>query len=305
MKWKECPVPELYIANKLPKYHHSLITKLALGVLLIRIEMGRYEKLPFKDRICPSCKGNTIETEEHFLFHCPLYASQREQIMPNESDRNWVKIQHKLFSSGRLVHRMWEIRRGLLMKEKEAKEEKYRENWLAGQSRATQAEATKIGVEILKKQARLKEGKCTGAILRLKLNNIYNSNTDNVTSTKSSTSMLWRQMVLKEANSVNVKNGSSMLCNKMVPKEANNSNTDNVTSIESSTPMLQRQMVSKEENIANVKNVSSMLCNKMVPKEANNRNNANVTSTESSTSMMWRQMVSKEKILLMLTLLIC
>ena len=91
MKWKECPVPELYMTNKLPKYHHSLITKLALGVLPIRIETGRYEKLPLKNRICPSCKGNTIETEEHFLFHCPLYESQRMQIMPNALDRNWVK----------------------------------------------------------------------------------------------------------------------------------------------------------------------------------------------------------------------
>ena len=76
MKWKECPVPELYMTNKLPKYHCSLITKLALGVLPIRIETGRYEKLPLKDKICLSCKGNTIETEEHFLFHCPLYESQ-------------------------------------------------------------------------------------------------------------------------------------------------------------------------------------------------------------------------------------
>ena len=46
---------------------------------------------------------------------------------------------------------MWEIRRGLFMKEKEAKEEKYRENWLARQSRATQAEAVKIGAKTLKK----------------------------------------------------------------------------------------------------------------------------------------------------------
>ena len=92
MKWKECPVPELYMTNKLPKYHCCLITKLALGVLPIRIETGRYEKLPLKNRICPSCKGNTIETEEHFLFRCLLYESQRTQIMPNASDRNWVEI---------------------------------------------------------------------------------------------------------------------------------------------------------------------------------------------------------------------
>ena len=235
--------------------------------------------------------------------------------MPNESDRNWVKIWHKPFSFGRLVHRMWEIRQGLFMKEKEAKEEKYRENWLARQSRATQAEATIIGVEILKKQTWQKEGERTGAILQLKLNNICNSNTDNVTSTKSSTSMSGRPMVSKDANSVNVKNGSSILCNKMVPTEKNNSN--NVTTNVFST---WRQMVSKESNITSVKNVSPItsvknvssilltesikLRRQMVSEETNNsnfdskkmvltekNNSNNVTTNVSST---WRQMVSKE-----------
>ena len=40
MKWKQCPIPELHIINKLPKYHQSLITKLSLGVLPIRVESG-------------------------------------------------------------------------------------------------------------------------------------------------------------------------------------------------------------------------------------------------------------------------
>ena len=95
----------------------------------------------------------------------------RVQIMPDALDRNWVEIQCKPFSFGRLIHRMWEMRQGSLMKERETKEEKYRENWLARQSHTTQAEAVKIGAETLKRWARQKEGKCTGAILWLKLNN--------------------------------------------------------------------------------------------------------------------------------------
>ena len=338
MKWKECPVPELYMTNKLPKYHCSLITKLALGVLPIRIETGRYEKLLLKDRICQSCKWNTIETEEHFLFHCPLYESQRVQIMPNASDRNWVEIRCKPFSFGRLIHRMWEIRWGLLMKERETKEEKYRENWLARQSHAIQAEAAKIGVETLKRWARQKEGKCTGAILQLKLNNIcekskqagcfvaFRTNTSSETSLdamvlkegeievnksnisliKPSTSMLCNKMVLKEANIGNVENVSliepstSMLCNKMVLKEANNSNIDNITLIEPTTSMLCNKMVLKEANISNVENVSliepstSMLCNKMVSKEANDSNIGNISVIKPTTSMSCNNMVLKE-----------
>ena len=38
MKWKEYPIPELHTTNKLPKYHRSLIIKLLLGVLPIRVE---------------------------------------------------------------------------------------------------------------------------------------------------------------------------------------------------------------------------------------------------------------------------
>ena len=92
MTWKEYLIPELYIMNKPPKYHRSLITKLSLGVLPIRIECSRYEKVPFKNRICPSCNGNMVETEEHFLFHCPLYKSESAQVMPNDVAQNWVEI---------------------------------------------------------------------------------------------------------------------------------------------------------------------------------------------------------------------
>ena len=43
--WKGCPIAELFVTNKLPKHHRSLITKLSLGVLPIRMESGRYKKI--------------------------------------------------------------------------------------------------------------------------------------------------------------------------------------------------------------------------------------------------------------------
>ena len=147
MKWKQCPVPKLHVMNKLPKYHRSLITKLSLGVLPIRVESGRYEKIPFRDRTCLVCKGDTVETEEHFLLHCPLYESERSQLMPKADDRNWVDICHRPFSYGKLINRMWELRWGFIMKEMEAKEAMYRENLLARQSYTTQAEDAQVGAE--------------------------------------------------------------------------------------------------------------------------------------------------------------
>ena len=83
-------------------------------------------------------------------------------------------------------------------------------------------------------------------------------------------------MVLKEANVENVsliEPSMSMLCNKMVLKEANNSNIDNITLIEPST---------------------SMLCNKMVLKEANNSDIGNISGIKSTTSMSCNNMVLKE-----------
>ena len=68
MKWKEYPVPELYMTNKLPKYHRSLITKLALGILLIRIDTGRYKKLCLKIECVQAVKGTPMKQKNTSCF---------------------------------------------------------------------------------------------------------------------------------------------------------------------------------------------------------------------------------------------
>ena len=43
------------------------------------IEIGRHRKIPKEIRFCPFCQ-NSVETEIHFLFHCPIYNTMRVEL---------------------------------------------------------------------------------------------------------------------------------------------------------------------------------------------------------------------------------
>ena len=44
----------------------------------LRIETGRYEKMPRDERICYFCTGSKIEDENHFLLDCKAYSQIRD-----------------------------------------------------------------------------------------------------------------------------------------------------------------------------------------------------------------------------------
>ena len=69
-----------HLQCNLPKYERSLISQLRLGVLPLRIETGRYSNLAINDRKCLLCNSNEIENEEHFMFSCNLYNSERQKL---------------------------------------------------------------------------------------------------------------------------------------------------------------------------------------------------------------------------------
>ena len=52
--------------------------KLRTGCHNLRVETGRYDKIPLGERICPFCSGNKIEDKTHLLLDCRIYSSQRE-----------------------------------------------------------------------------------------------------------------------------------------------------------------------------------------------------------------------------------
>ena len=46
----------------------------------LRIETGRYNKIPREERLCNLCNSNKIEDETHFLLYCPRYSSIRDMF---------------------------------------------------------------------------------------------------------------------------------------------------------------------------------------------------------------------------------
>ena len=80
-----------HIVCNLPKYERSLISQLRLGILPLRLETGRYSNLKECDRICLLCQQNMVENEEHFLFECDLYDTERNQF-ENEANINFAML---------------------------------------------------------------------------------------------------------------------------------------------------------------------------------------------------------------------
>ena len=60
-------------------------TQLRISAHELEIERGRYKKIPRDKRICKWCentlKSTRMEDEDHFLFHCELYAPLRTKLI--------------------------------------------------------------------------------------------------------------------------------------------------------------------------------------------------------------------------------
>jgi hypothetical protein len=70
---------ETYVSMVLPKRDRSALAQFRCGVAPIRLETGRYEGLPEKDRVCPFCP-NTVENELHVILECSMYNDLREVL---------------------------------------------------------------------------------------------------------------------------------------------------------------------------------------------------------------------------------
>ena len=72
--------PEKFLTLNIDRYEKSLLSQLRYGILPLRIETGRFVNEDRCDRICTLCNTGYIEDQIHFLFHCTLYDTRREDL---------------------------------------------------------------------------------------------------------------------------------------------------------------------------------------------------------------------------------
>jgi hypothetical protein len=55
---------------------------------LLPVETGRYEGIPFHDRLCNLCNTHEIATEKHYLMTCPYFDNERHRYLGNQIERH-------------------------------------------------------------------------------------------------------------------------------------------------------------------------------------------------------------------------
>ena len=78
--FKQDFVTEQYVFRPMPRSHRSALARFRCGVAPIRIETGRYERLPLEERLCPVCDENSVESEFHVIMQCQLYTDIRQEL---------------------------------------------------------------------------------------------------------------------------------------------------------------------------------------------------------------------------------
>ena len=78
-----------FISKPLTFIQRKFLSKFRLGVLPIRIEVGRYERPPLAEaeRVCRACnEPDAVENETHFLLKCPAYERLRRDLFAKAMD---------------------------------------------------------------------------------------------------------------------------------------------------------------------------------------------------------------------------
>ena len=62
------------------RYGAPELTKIRGGSNRLRIETGRWSKIPKEERFCEICVSGEVEDETHFMLFCPAYNNLRENM---------------------------------------------------------------------------------------------------------------------------------------------------------------------------------------------------------------------------------
>ena len=79
--FKENFQTEKFCEMNLTRSERSLLAKLRLGALPIRVETGRYNVLERNQGLCMVCNKGNIEDEYHVMFDCQAHEEARNTLI--------------------------------------------------------------------------------------------------------------------------------------------------------------------------------------------------------------------------------
>ncbi len=79
---------EDYVSKINHRYERSLFSQFRHGILPLKIETGRFQKLSVEARCCEYCTDNAIEDEMHFICTCSLYNEIRIHLFTRAQESN-------------------------------------------------------------------------------------------------------------------------------------------------------------------------------------------------------------------------
>ena len=68
----------VYTVHDISEYKRVIFSRFRLGSHHLKIETGRWQRLPRERRVC-DCDGRSIQDEEHVTLKCPLTSSTRRK----------------------------------------------------------------------------------------------------------------------------------------------------------------------------------------------------------------------------------
>lgn len=86
--FKMSPAVEPYLTCTLERHKRSLFAQFRCGILPLKIETGRFSRMPVEERLCEFCDLKKVEDEFHFLCECKLYADVRKTYFDTVKLRN-------------------------------------------------------------------------------------------------------------------------------------------------------------------------------------------------------------------------
>ena len=83
---------EDYLSNIKDNVARREYTKLRGGTNRLKVEVGRWEKLPFEQRLCEVCASGAVEDEYHFMSSCWMYELPRRFMFITIREKSGYKL---------------------------------------------------------------------------------------------------------------------------------------------------------------------------------------------------------------------